>query len=101
MFCTKDDLRFFAKFTGKRLCQSLFLNKVADLRLQIYSKRDSGTGVFLQMLQNFQEQLFYGTPLGGYFRMAPILFTLRGIDGFFINKYLARLMTLLMFIFKT
>ena len=26
------DLRNFAKFTGKHLCQSLFFNKVADLR---------------------------------------------------------------------
>ena len=28
----KCDLRNFAKFTGKRLCQSLFFNKVASLR---------------------------------------------------------------------
>ena len=27
-------LRNFAKFTGKHLCQRLFFNKVADLRLQ-------------------------------------------------------------------
>ena len=27
-------LRNFAKFTGKHLCQSLFFNKVAGLRLQ-------------------------------------------------------------------
>ena len=26
-------------------------------------KRDSNTGVFLRILQNFQEQLFYRTPL--------------------------------------
>ena len=32
MFCKKDILRNFAKFTGKRLCQSLFFNKVAGLR---------------------------------------------------------------------
>ena len=31
MFCKKCVLRNFAKFTGKRLCQSLFLNKVAGL----------------------------------------------------------------------
>ena len=37
-------LRNFAKFTGKQLCQTLFLNKVAGL---ITKKRDSGTGVFL------------------------------------------------------
>ena len=38
MFCKKrcslrnGALRNFAKFTGKHLCQSLFFNKVADLR---------------------------------------------------------------------
>ena len=74
-------IRNFAKFIRKHLCQSLFLNKVADLSLQLYLKRDSDTGVFLRILQNF-------------------FTTLRAIDGFFKNKYLARLMTLLMFIFQ-
>ena len=32
MFYEKDALRNFAKFTGKNLCQGLFLNKVAGLR---------------------------------------------------------------------
>ena len=32
VFCKKSVLRNFAKFTGKHLCQSLFFNKVADLR---------------------------------------------------------------------
>ena len=32
VFCKKDVLRNFAKFTGKHLCQSLFFNKVACLR---------------------------------------------------------------------
>ena len=32
VFCRKGVLRNFAKFTGKHLCQSLFFNKVADLR---------------------------------------------------------------------
>ena len=32
VFCQKGVLRNFAKFTGKHLCQSLFFNKVADLR---------------------------------------------------------------------
>ena len=29
VFCKKDALRNFTKFTGKHLCQSLFFNKVA------------------------------------------------------------------------
>ena len=32
VFCEKGVLRNFAKFTGKHLCQSLFLNKVVGLR---------------------------------------------------------------------
>ena len=32
MFCEKVVLRNFTKFTGKHLCQSLFFNKVANLR---------------------------------------------------------------------
>ena len=43
----KGVLRDFAKLTGKYLCQGLFFNKVAGLSLQLYLKRESGTGVFL------------------------------------------------------
>ena len=32
VFCRKGVLRSFAKFTGKHLCQSIFLNKVAGVR---------------------------------------------------------------------
>ena len=32
VFCRKDVLRNFEKFTGKQLCQSLFFNKVVGLR---------------------------------------------------------------------
>ena len=32
VFCKKVVLTNFTKFTGKQLCQSLFFNKVADLR---------------------------------------------------------------------
>ena len=47
--------RNFTKFTGKRLCQSLFFNKVAGLALslQLYLKGDSGRSVFLWILQIF------------------------------------------------
>ena len=37
--------------------------KIRDL--QLYLKRDSGTGVFLRILRNFQEHFFYRTPLDG------------------------------------
>ena len=31
VFCKKGVLRYFIKFIGKQLCQSLLFNKVADL----------------------------------------------------------------------
>ena len=39
VFCKKDVLQNFAKFTGKHLCLSLFFNKVADLRPAILLKK--------------------------------------------------------------
>ena len=48
----KGFLRNFAKFTGKHLFRSLLFKKFA-LGLQLYEKRDSGTGVFLWILRNF------------------------------------------------
>ena len=39
VFCKKDVLRNFTKFTGKHMCQSLFFNKVAGLRPAILLKR--------------------------------------------------------------
>ena len=55
----------FAKFIRKHLCQSLFFNKVADLRPVIYQKRDSGTGIFLWILRNFWDHFFsYNTSRG-------------------------------------
>ena len=35
IFCKKDVLRNFGKFTVKRLCQSLFVNKILGLRPQL------------------------------------------------------------------
>ena len=61
----KGILRNFAKLTGKHLCQSLFFNKVAILlkkKPELYLKRDSGTGFFLWIMQNFWEHLSYRTP---------------------------------------
>ena len=41
----KGGLKYFAKFTGKHLCQNLFFNKVAGLRPAILLKKE--TSVFL------------------------------------------------------
>ena len=50
VICKKTVLKIFAKFTGKSLCQSLFLIKLQALR-------DSGTGVLLWILRNVSEHL--------------------------------------------
>ena len=37
MFCKRDILKNFVKFTEKHLCWTLFLNKVAELRPATYN----------------------------------------------------------------
>ena len=39
VYCKRGVLRNFTKFTGKHLCQSLFFNKVADLRSETLLKK--------------------------------------------------------------
>ena len=54
VFCKKDLLKNFTKFTGKHLCQSLFFNKVAGWGL---------TKVFsCEFCEIFLEHVFYRTP---------------------------------------
>ena len=55
----KAAFKFFSKFIGKQLRWSLFLNKAPLILLK---KPD--TGVFLWILRNFQEHLFYRPPHG-------------------------------------
>ena len=64
----KVALKNFAKFTRKHLCQSLFFNKVAGWKPATLLKKDFGIGVFLWILRNFLEHLFYRTPLENCFR---------------------------------
>ena len=45
-FSLKKGVGNFAKFTGKYLCQSLFLNKVADLRPPALLKNETLAQVF-------------------------------------------------------
>ena len=61
-FVKKGVLENFAKFTGKHLCQSLFLIKLQSSGLQRYLKRDSGTGVFLWILWKFLRTPFFRIP---------------------------------------
>ena len=46
------------KFTRKHLCRGLFLNKVAGWKPTNSSNRDSGAGVFRQVLRNSYEERF-------------------------------------------
>ena len=45
-----------------------FLIRLQASGLQLYLKRDSGTGAFLWILRNFQEHVFYRTPPEDCFR---------------------------------
>ena len=50
-------LKNFAKLTGKHLCQSLFFNKVTDLRPATLLKRVPGTVVFLRTYRTFKKPI--------------------------------------------
>ena len=55
--CRKGVLRNFAKFTGNNLCQSLFFNKVADL------KKETLAQVFsCEFCEIFKDTFFWRTP---------------------------------------
>ena len=46
VFSTKGVLRYFAKFTGKHLCESFFFNKVAGLRPAKFIEKEILAQVF-------------------------------------------------------
>ena len=69
VLCKKGVLRFFAKLTGKHLCQNLFLAKVFSfgslfsIKLQAFRpstffKRESNIGVFCKYCENFKNTYF-------------------------------------------
>ena len=62
-------LKNFAIFAGKHLCRSVFLIKLQAFKSTTLLKRDSNTGVFLWILRNFQEHLFYKTSANDFFWM--------------------------------
>ena len=63
MFCKKAVPRDFPKFTGKHLCQSPFITKVADQGRQLNLKRDPGTGVSCEFCEILKDTFSYRTPL--------------------------------------
>ena len=58
VFCKKGVLKNFAKFKGKHLCWSLFLNKVAAWPAALL-KSDSGTSVCCEFCKKILEHLFF------------------------------------------
>ena len=64
VFCKKDVLKNFSKFTGKHLCQSLFFNKVAGLRPATLLKKKTLAQVFPCEYYKISKNTFsYRTPL--------------------------------------
>ena len=63
VFCKKDVLKNFAKFTGKHLCQSLFFNKSTGLRPETLLKMRLWHRCFLVNFAKFLRTTFYRTPL--------------------------------------
>ena len=57
----------FCKFLGKHLSRVSFLIKLHAGGLQLYQKRDHGTGILQWILQNFSEYLFLQNTSIGYF----------------------------------
>ena len=66
VFCEKGVLRNFIKFTGKHLCQSLFFNKVVDLRPATcnFIKKETLAQMFsFEFCEISKKTFFYRTPL--------------------------------------
>ena len=64
VFCKKDVLKNFAKFTGKHLCQSLLFNKDTGLRPATLLKRETQAQVFsCEFCEIFKNNFFYRTSL--------------------------------------
>ena len=76
-------LKNFAIFTRKHLCWSLFLIKLQDWRLVLLLKRDSNTGVFLWIMQDFEKLLFYGTSVYYTFRKVYVVMNIRCLKVIF------------------
>ena len=53
MFCKKGDLRNFAKFIGKNLCQGLYFNKVAEIEFCEISKSTSSVSDPMTSLKSY------------------------------------------------
>ena len=61
----KAILKYFVIFTGKHLCRGLLLIKLKAIRCVALLKRDSNTDIFLHILWNLEEDLFWRTLVNG------------------------------------
>ena len=61
VFCKKDVLKTFAKFTGTHLCQSLFFNKIAGLHLGF---RSQSVIFYVTIKPNYADLLLGGIKRG-------------------------------------
>ena len=59
VFCKKEVLENYPKFTGKHLCQSLFFNKVAGLRPATLLKKKLWYRCFLMNFGKFSRTPFF------------------------------------------
>ena len=63
LFCKKVVLKNFTKFTGKHLCQSLFVNKVAGLRPATFFKKSLWRRCLSVNFAKISKTIFFfGTP---------------------------------------
>ena len=67
VFCKTGNIRNFAKFTRKHLCESLFFNKVAGLRPATLLKKRIWHKCFPMSFAKFQRALFLQNTSGGCF----------------------------------
>ena len=89
----KAVLKNFAVFTRKHLCWSLLLIDLWASRPATLLKRDSSTGAFLWILQNFQEHLFWRKSVNNCFchsYFLLLIFLLKGLFLLLIRKSSSR-----------
>ena len=80
MFCKKGFLRNFAKFTGNYLRQSLFFNKVADLRPATLLKKRLAQVLFSEFCKISKNIFSYRTPAVAVSKNGHWTYTTRSED---------------------
>ena len=95
VFCEKDVLRNFVKFTGKHLCQSLLFNKVAGGASNFIKKGTLAQVFSSEFCEISKNTFFYRTPLVAAFWFwlsIPEMNTSRKVKEWLICFYILSLM---------